>query len=111
MWIAFDTYRKNGSGWMPERVVKILLNSYKYEPIQISTYIPTPKSIVGKHAVWNIQNTNDKKVFQYSVLAALHRNKIDKNIITRPSQYKKFLGQLKGCKEPDPELEHHFSGT
>ena len=36
MWIAFDAYLKNGSGWMLERVEEVLLNTYKYEPIQIS---------------------------------------------------------------------------
>ena len=42
MWIAFDTCLKNRSVWNLERVEKISLNTYKYEPIQISTYIPTP---------------------------------------------------------------------
>ena len=89
IWIAFDAYLKNGSGWMLERVEQILLNTYKYEPILISTYIPTPKFIAGKHAIWNIQNKNDKKCFEYSVLAAKHHKEI--NNFERPSTYKKFL--------------------
>ena len=72
MWIAFDAYLKNGSGWMLERVEKVLLTTYKYEPIQISTYIPTPKFIVNEQAVWNIKNKKNKKCFEYSVLAAKH---------------------------------------
>ena len=72
MWIAFDAYLKNGSGWMIESVEKVLLNTYKYGPIQISTYIPTPKFIVNKRAVLNIKNTKNKKCFEYSVLAAKH---------------------------------------
>jgi hypothetical protein len=83
MWIAFDAYLKNGSGWMLERVEKILLNTYKYEPILISTYISTPKFIAGKHAIWNIQNKNDKKCFEYSVLAALHHKEIDKKTVAK----------------------------
>ena len=47
IWIAFDIYLKNGSGWILERVEKILLNIYKYEPIGSSIYIPTPEAIVG----------------------------------------------------------------
>ena len=99
MWITFDAYLKNGSGWMLERFQKVLLNTYKYEPIQISTYIPTPKFIVKKQAVWNIQNKKNKKCFEYSVLAAKHHKEI-KNNREKPSSYKKYLNQLRGCKEP-----------
>ena len=51
IWRAFDIFLKRGSGWILERVEKILLNTYKYEPIGISSYIPTSKVIAGKHAV------------------------------------------------------------
>ena len=47
-----------------------------------------------------MQNKNDKKCFEYSVLAALHHREIDKRQVQRPSQYKPFMGQLKECKEP-----------
>ena len=100
IWQAFDEYLKNGSGWILERVEKILLNTYDYQPIQISSYIPTPKVLVGKRCLTNVQNEDDRKCFEYSIIAALHHHEIDKKHVERPSHYTKFLGQLKGCKEP-----------
>ena len=61
IWIAFDIFLKNGSGWILERVEKILLNTYMYEPIGSSSYIPTPKSIIKKKAIVNVKNKTDKK--------------------------------------------------
>ena len=100
IWQAFDEYLKNGSGWILERVEKILLNTYDYQPIQISSYIPTPKVLVGKRCLTNVQNEDDRKCFEYSIIAALHHHEIDKKHVERPSHYTKFLGQLKGFKEP-----------
>ena len=75
IWSAFDVYLKNGSGWILERVEKILLNTYNYHPIGVSSFIPTPKSVAAKRAVVNVQNKNDQKCFEYSVLAALYHHK------------------------------------
>ena len=97
---AFDIFTRNGSGWILDRVENISLNSYHYEPVSASSYIPTPKAIKGKRAIINVQNVNDKKCFEYSVLAALYHHEIDKTNATKPSLYKKYLGEvLKGCKE------------
>ena len=100
IWKSFDEYLKNGSGWILERVEQVLLNTYLYRPINISSYVPTPTAIAGKHAIRNIQNENDKKCFEYSMLAALHKDEIEEKHAERPSQYRQFMGQLKGCKEP-----------
>ena len=99
IWKSFDKFIRNGSGWILDRVEKIFLNSYNYQPTGISSYIPTPQAIAKKKAVINVQNENNKKCFEYSVLAALYHNEIDKYQSARPSQYKKHLGKLKGCKE------------
>ena len=97
---AFDIFTRNGSGWILDRVENISLNSYHYEPVSASSYIPTPKAIKGKRAIINVQNVNDKKCFEYSVLATLYHHEIDKTNATKPSLYKKYLGEvLKGCKE------------
>ena len=81
------------------RFENLYLNSYKYTSIQISSYIPTPQSIINKRAIINIKN-KDFKCFEYSVLASLCREKIDTHSANNPSLYKPFLGVLKGCKEP-----------
>ena len=100
IWKSFDVYIRNGSGWILDRVEKIFLNSYNYQPIGISSYIATPNNIVKKKAVVNVRNENNKKCFEYSVLAALYQHEIGKTNIGRPSRYDKYLGRLKGCKEP-----------
>ena len=99
IWKAFDTYIKNGSGWILEKVEKICLNTYDYKPIAGTSYIPTPEAIAAKNAVINVQNKSDKNCFEYSVLAALYHNEIKHNA-QRTYHYKKYLGKvLKGCKE------------
>ena len=96
---SFDAYLRLGSGWIVDRLEILYLNSYKYTPIQITSYIPTPQSIIDKRAIINIKN-KDFKCFEYSVLASLCREKIDTHSANNPSLYKPFLGVLKGCKEP-----------
>ena len=61
---------KEGSGWTIERVEKLTLKSYSYEPMGASSYIPTPMSIIGKSAIINVQNTEDHRCFEYSVIAS-----------------------------------------
>ena len=100
IWNAFDIYLKNGSGWILEKVEKISLNTYNYQPIAASSYIPTPKAIANKKAVINVRNESNKKCFEYSVLAALFHDKIDRKQAHNPNKYNEHLGRrLKGCKD------------
>ena len=85
IWEAFDVYLKKDSGWILERVEKILLNTYDYKPIHISSYIPTHKALIGKKALINTQNKHNKKCFEYSVNSALHHDEIDKDHPERES--------------------------
>ena len=42
IWDTFDKFQKKGSGWILERIKKIILNTYKYQPFGASsfTYLP-----------------------------------------------------------------------
>ena len=42
---------KDGSWWIIDRVEKLTLKSYRYEPLGASSYIPTPMSKIGKKAI------------------------------------------------------------
>ena len=99
IWSSFDGYLRLGSGWIVDRLEILYLNTYRYTPIKIRSYIPTPQSIKNKRAIINIKN-KDFKCFEYSVLASLCRDKIDTHNANNPNLYKPFLGLLKGCKEP-----------
>ena len=67
---------------------------YRYEPMGASSYIPTPMSKYGKKAIINVQNTEDHRCFEYSVIAALHPAKDHPE---RTSNYEQYMGQLKAC--------------
>ena len=99
IWTSFDTYLKEGSGWIIDRLEILYLNTYRYQPVKISSYIPTPPSIIHKRAIINIKN-KDLKCFEYSVLASIFRDQIPTHNAHNPSLYKPYLGKLKGCKEP-----------
>ena len=65
--------------------------AFKYSPIGGSSYIKTPKSIIGKRAIINVKN-DDEKCFLYSILA--HFKKFEQNN-NRVSQYKQHLHELR----------------
>ena len=65
---------QNGSGWNFVRVLKFNIYVMEYHPIRVRSYIPTPSSIFGKHAIVNLQN-EDNRCFEYAILAALHLTK------------------------------------
>ena len=65
--------------------------AFKYSPIGGSSYIKTPKSIIGKRAKINVKN-DDEKCFLYSILA--HFKKFKQNS-SRVSQYKQHLHELR----------------
>merc|ERR1711891_86512 len=94
IWKSLDKWMKDGSGWIIERVEKLILKSYRYEPMGASSYIPTPMSKYGKHAIVNIQNTEDHRCFEYSVIASLYPVQTHTE---RPSQYDRHMGKLKAC--------------
>ena len=48
----------------------------EYHPIRVWKYIPTPKSISRKGAIFNIRN-DDTRCFEWSVIAALHSNSLE----------------------------------
>ena len=62
---------RNGSGWSVLHIDKITLHVASYTPTSASSYIKTPKYLIGKRAIVNVQN-NDNKCFVWAVLSALH---------------------------------------
>ena len=91
---AFDAFNKTGSGWILERVEELIMKTYRYEPMGASSYIPTPMSKIGKHAIVNVMNTEDHRCFEYSVIASLYPVQTHTEI---PSQYDRHMGKLKAC--------------
>ena len=101
---SFDEFLRRGSGWRLETIDYLHIYSGQYVPIPGKSYVPTPKSIAGKKAVINIQN-EDVNCFEYSMIASRYYHDIDrnKNLPTRPSSYKDYLGKtfdFQGCTIP-----------
>ena len=71
--------------------------SYRYEPFGPSSYISTPPSKAHKKSLINVQNKDDHRCFEFSVVAALHP--VEKNT-ERTSNYEPFMGKLKCVKAP-----------
>ena len=65
-------FEGQGSGWRLSCIDRVAIHCSKHSPITGSSYIPTPKSIEGRHAILNVQNKYDDLCFLYSILAHIH---------------------------------------
>ena len=73
-----------GSGWQFEKVIKLVLHTTRWEPLNGSSYIPLDPYLANKKCLINMQNEDDK-CFMWSVLRALypkdnHPERIDKDL-------------------------------
>ena len=90
-----DTFLKNGSGWVLDRVIKTYVNIALYKPLKGKSYIPLPKGLIGhRHGIVNIQN-DDQLCFVWSVLAALHPSTTGNP--QRLNQYRQYEHELNLC--------------
>lgn len=64
-------YRISGGGWYFKEVVQLEIHKVHYKPMKGSSFIPLPDFIKKKFAVINIENKDDKKCFQWSILRHL----------------------------------------
>ena len=65
-----------GSGWRFEEVIKLVLHTTRWDPLNAGSYIELPQALKNKKAIINMKNQDDK-CFMWSVLRAL--NPKDKN--------------------------------
>ena len=98
---SFDEFLRDGSGWILESIDYLRLYTAEYAPMHGNRYIPTPKAIVGKRAIVNIHNEDDK-CFEYAIIASQHYKEIDQIQASRPGQYTKWIGKYNfdGCSMP-----------
>jgi len=99
-----DVFSGQNSGWTMPKVKYMRLCWGVYRPLEVGTFIPTPKHIAGKRAVVNI-NSMDNYCFQYSVLAGM--NPISVNSHQHKNRlyvYKPFMHMLnmEGIQSPVP---------
>ena len=73
-----------GSGWRFERVIKMVLHTTRWDPINAGSYIDLPEVLKNKHAIINMKN-QDEECFKWCVLRALnliniHPERIDSDL-------------------------------
>ena len=86
-----EEFQEEGSGWSLKEILNLGIHINKFNPMRGSSYIKLPKFIANKKACINIQNFNDDRCFEYSILAGLH---IIKQHPERVLNYKKFENEL-----------------
>ena len=62
-----EEFTKNGSGWYFKEVLRLDVNTIKFNPTKGSTYIDLPSWIKNKKAIVNIKN-KDEKCFLWCIL-------------------------------------------
>ena len=73
-----------GSGWVFQKVEKLVLHTTRWDPIKAGSYIDLPPFLKNKKAIVNMKN-QDEKCFMWSVLRALnpkdnHPERIDNDL-------------------------------
>ena len=88
-----------GSGWRFVRVIKLVLHTTRWEPLNGSSYIPLNSYLANKKALINMQNEDDK-CFMWSVLRALypkvnHPERVDNDLKSKQDSI-----NMKGIRYP-----------
>ncbi|VDI40488.1 Hypothetical predicted protein [Mytilus galloprovincialis] len=71
VFISFEEFIKNGSGWQLEEVLQLDLCVTKYKPLKGGSYLELPTSLKRSNCILNIQNL-DNKCFLWTVLSSMH---------------------------------------
>ena len=78
------TREAEGSGWRFEKVIKLVLHTTRWDPVNAGSYIELPPELKNRKAIINMKNQDDK-CFMWSVLRALnpkdnHPERIDNDL-------------------------------
>ena len=87
------------SGWVFERVIKLVLHTTKWEPIYGSSYIPLDPYLANKKAIINMKNEDDK-CFMWCVLRALYPKDKNAERIDKDLKSKQDNINMKGIHYP-----------
>ena len=98
-----ETYEKNGSGWYFKEVLNLEIHAAEFNPMNGSSYIPLPDSILNKKAIVNIEN-KDEKCFLWCVLRYLYPRDKNDTWLTDLKKYENSLN-TKGINFP-MKLKH-----
>ena len=88
-----------GSGWQFLNVIKLVLHTTRWDPINAGSYIDLPEALKNKKAIINIQNEDDK-CFMWSVLRALYPKDTNPQRVDNDLKSKQDSINMKGIRYP-----------
>ena len=88
-----------GSGWQFLKVIKLVLHTTRWEPLNGSSYIPLDPYLANKKCLINMQNEDDK-CFMWSVLRALYPKDTNPQRIDNDLKSKQNSINMKGIHYP-----------
>ena len=68
---SLEEFQERDSGWALSRIINLIVNINKYNPMRAGCYIKLPRDIMMKRAVVNVQS-KDNACFAWAVVAALY---------------------------------------
>ena len=88
-----------GSGWRFEKVIKLVLHTTRWDPVNAGSYIELPQKLKNKKAIINMKNQDDK-CFMWSVLRALNLKDKNNERIDEDLKNKEDTLNMKGIQYP-----------
>ena len=104
---SFASYLKNGSGWVLKRVIELIINVSKLNPLKGSSHIPLPKLVARSKGLINMKNT-DEQCFKWAVTRALNPVVKDPQKVTKILQKQSERLDWEGLEFPTPCSERMF---
>ena len=88
-----------GSGWQFFKVIKLVLHTTRWDPINAGSYIDLPEALKNKHAIINMKN-QDEECFKWCVLRALYPKDKNAERIDKDLKSKQDTLNMKGIRYP-----------
>ena len=88
-----------GSGWQFLKVIKLVLHTTRWDPINTGSYIDLPEVLKNKHAIINMKN-QDEECFKWCVLRALYPKDKNAERIDKDLKSKQDTLNMKGIRYP-----------
>ena len=93
------TREAEGSGWVFEKVIKLVLHTTRWEPVNAGSYIELPQALKNRKAIINMKNQDDK-CFMWCVLRALNLKDRDNERIDNDLKSKVETLNMEGIQYP-----------
>ena len=94
-----DVQNKEGSGWQFLKVIKLVLHTTRWDPLNAGSYIELPEVLKNKHAIINMKN-EDEECFKWCVLRALYPKDKNAERIDKDLKSKQNTINMKGIRYP-----------